>query len=107
MGMQSKQVKLNTVFKLQWWHIIRMIQIVAFTVLEENNSASAIVMQIEESLYCQYQGYKNRVEFSNAIMVDQVKNPRDQRLYYNVNKWEERANLTFFVTSVKTLPWYT
>ena len=41
----------------------------AFTVLEENNSASAIVMQIEESLYCQYQGYKNRVEFSNAIMA--------------------------------------
>ena len=39
------------------------------------NHSSEIAMQIEESLYCKFQGYKDRISFDNAIMSDQARNP--------------------------------
>ena len=58
----------------------------AFTASGKRNDARAISMQIEESLYYKYQGYKDRIAFANAIMSDQVRNPGEQRLHYNINK---------------------
>ena len=32
-------------------------------------------MLIEESLHCQYMGFKDRIGLSNSIIKDQVRNP--------------------------------
>ena len=78
----------------------------AVTVSGERNAARMIAMIIEESLHFQYQGYKYIIAFANSIMSYQVRNPGERRLHCNTKKWKIRANLTFFITSVKTLPWY-
>ena len=52
----------------------------------ENNAVRAIAIQIEESLYCQSRGYRDRIAFSNAIMKDQVNNPGEHHLQYNIKK---------------------
>ena len=43
---------------------------VTFTALVEKNATIYIEMWIEESLHYQYQGYKYRISFANAIMSD-------------------------------------
>ena len=61
----------------------------SFTASGENNAARAIKILIEESLYFQYQGYKDMIYFSNDIMPDQVINLGDQSLHYNIKKWKK------------------
>ena len=58
----------------------------ALTASVENNAARAIVIQIKESLYCQYKGYTDRIAFANAIIKYQFHNLGEQRLHYNINK---------------------
>ena len=41
-------------------------------------------MRIEESLYCQYKGYRDGILFPNALMKDQVNNLGEKRLRYNI-----------------------
>ena len=63
-------------------------------------------MRIEESLHCQSQGYKYSIVFSNYIVPYQVKRPGEQRLCYNIKKWEKDQfdilhDISENVTSVK------
>ena len=58
----------------------------ASTALGEEKYTTAVKNKIEESLYCQSEGYKDRVSFAIAIMSDQVKKPGEQRLHYNIQR---------------------
>ena len=58
----------------------------AFTESGERNDEMEIEMRIEELLYCQYQGYKNRIAFDNTIMSYQVRNTGEQSLHYTIKK---------------------
>ena len=49
-------------------------------------------MWVEESLHCQYQDYNDRIAFTNVIMLDQVKNPCEQRLHYNIKTLKKRPS---------------
>ena len=61
----------------------------------------AIAILNEESLKCQYKGYKDIILFATTIMREQVCNPEEQHLHYNIKKWKDRAVLIFFVASLK------
>ena len=63
-------------------------------------------MRIEESLHCQSKGYRDRIEFANAIMKYQVNNLVGQSLHYNAKNRKQRMVLTLFMKLVKMLPWY-
>ena len=46
----------------------------AFDTSVKSNTAREIEILIEELLHCKYQGYKDWIEFANAIISDQVRN---------------------------------
>ena len=43
-------------------------------------------MQMEESLHCKYQVYKDIIAFAKDIISDQVRSTGEQRLHYNTKK---------------------
>ena len=77
----------------------------AFTALVEKNAARDIVMLIEESLHCKYQGHKDRFSFANGIMSDQVKNQGEQRLHYNIKKLK-KGQFDIIHDIIEIFPWY-
>ena len=42
-------------------------------------------MKIDESLYFQSKGYRDRISFCTAIMTDKMFKPDEQHLHYNTN----------------------
>ena len=62
-----------------------------FTASGEKNAVRKIARQIEKSLHCKYQVYKDSIVFDNAIMSDQVRNPGEQRLHCNIKKRKKEA----------------
>ena len=54
-----------------------------------------IVLRLKSYLFCKYFGYRDRIKFSNDIIIDKVRNKGEHHCHYELVQLVVKYNLVF------------